>query len=110
MIQAASTDRAEESSTVLAHLKLAHELRKDAEEGLRVGGLAVLSEERGHLRELLHGSGLQGLQRLDCRVAVLQKALWCKRSQIKEAHRPCLVSLHEEEFYSAGINKCLLWL
>lgn len=62
-----------------AHLKLADELCKDAEEGLRVGRLAVLPEEGGHLAELLHGLSLQGLQRLDRRVAVLQEALWGQR-------------------------------
>ena len=62
-----------------AHLKLAHELCKDGEEGLRAGRLAVFSEEGGHLGELLHRSGLQGLQRLDRRVAVLQKALWVNK-------------------------------
>lgn len=64
-----------QSGTGLAHLKLGHELCKDAEKGLCVGGFAVLSEVGGHLGELLHRSGLQRLQRLDRRVAVLQKAL-----------------------------------
>lgn len=59
-----------------AHLKLGDKLCKDGEEGLCSGGLAVLSEEGGHLGELFHRLGLQGLQRLDCRVAVLQEALW----------------------------------
>lgn len=58
------------------HLELGHELCKDAEEGVRAGGLAVLSEVGRHLGELVHGSGLQGLQGLDGRVTVLQKTLW----------------------------------
>ncbi len=58
-----------------AHLKLGDELCKDAKESLCSGGLAVLSKVGGHLGELLHRSSLQGLQRLDCRVAVLQKTL-----------------------------------
>lgn len=58
-----------------AHLELGDKLCKDAEEGFCSGGLAVLSEVGGHLGELFHRPGLQGLQRLDCRVAVLQEAL-----------------------------------
>lgn len=57
------------------HLELEYKLCKDAEEGLWSAELAVLSEEGGHLGELLHGPGLQGLQRLDGRVTVLQEAL-----------------------------------
>ena len=57
------------------HLELGDELCEDAEEGFCPGGLAVLAEVGGHLGELLHGPGLQGLQRLDRRVAVLQEAL-----------------------------------
>lgn len=64
------------------HLELGHELCENAEERLRSGGLAVLAKVRGHLGELLHRSALQGLQRLDCRVAVLQEALWV------EVHTP----------------------
>lgn len=41
------------------HLKLAHELRKDAEEGLRGGHLCVLPEEGQDSAELLHGLLLQ---------------------------------------------------
>lgn len=58
-----------------AHLKLRNEVSKDAKKGFCAGGLAVFSEEGGHLRELLHGSGLQRLQGLDRWVAVLQEAL-----------------------------------
>lgn len=71
---AGSIDTDQERSRV-THLKLGHELCKDAEEGLRAGGLAVLSEVGGHLGEFFHRSGLQRLKRLDRGVAVLQKAL-----------------------------------
>lgn len=64
-----------QNRTVATHLKLGDEFCKNAEKGLCVGGLAVLSKVGGHLRKLLHRSGLQRLQRLDRRVAVLQKAL-----------------------------------
>lgn len=67
--------------SAVAHLKLGYELSKDAEEGLCAGGLAVLCEVGGHLGELLHGPGLQRLQRLDGRVAVLQEALWVHKAK-----------------------------
>lgn len=62
-----------------AHLKLGNELWEDAEEGLSAGGLAVLPKVGGRLGELLHGLGLHGLQRLDCRMAVLQETLWMRK-------------------------------
>lgn len=65
----------------MTHLKLGYKLCEDAEESLGSGGLAVLSEEGGHLGELLHGPGLQRLQRLDGRVAVLQEALQTREKE-----------------------------
>lgn len=59
----------------LAHLKLAHELRKDTKEGLSVGSFAVFSKERGSFAEFFHSSLLQGLQRLDCWMTVFQEVL-----------------------------------
>lgn len=64
-----------------SHLKLGHEVSKDAKEGLCAAGLAVLSKVRGHLGELFHRSGLQRLQRLDGRVAVLEEALWQQKHE-----------------------------
>lgn len=59
-----------------AHLKLGSKLSENGEEGLSGGGFAVLSEVRGHLSELVHGSQLQRVQRLNRRVTVLQEALY----------------------------------
>lgn len=59
----------------LAHLKLAHEVRKDTKEGLSVGGFAVFSKVRGSFAEFFHSSLLQGLQRLDCWMTVFQEVL-----------------------------------
>lgn len=41
---------------LLAHLKLAHKLRKDPKEGLGVGGFAVFSKVRGGFAEFFHSS------------------------------------------------------
>lgn len=59
----------------LAHLKLAHELRKDAKEGLSVGGFAIFSKVGGSFAEFFHSSLLQGLQRLNCWMSVFQEVL-----------------------------------
>lgn len=59
----------------LAHIKLAHELRKDAKEGLCVGCFAIFSKVRGGFAEFLQRSLLQGLQRLNCRMSVFQEVL-----------------------------------
>lgn len=59
----------------LAHLKLVHELRKDAKEALCVGGFAIFSKVRSSFAEFFHSSLLQGLQRLDRWVTVFQEVL-----------------------------------
>lgn len=74
---------------LLSHIKLAHELRKDAEEGLRVGCFAVFSKVGGGLAEFLQRSLLQRLQRLDRWVAVLQEILCMppsRKTKASEGH------------------------
>lgn len=57
-------------SPMMAHLELAHELCKDAKEGLRSGCFGVLTEEGQCPAQLLHGLMLQPVQcpqhRLGC--------------------------------------------
>lgn len=60
---------------LLAHLKLAHKLRKDPKEGLGVGGFAVFSKVRGGFAEFFHSSLLLWLQRLKCGMSVFQEVL-----------------------------------
>lgn len=65
----------DEIKASLAHIKLAHELRKDAKEGLCVGCFAIFSKVRGSFAEFLQSSLLQRLQRLNCRMSVFQEVL-----------------------------------
>lgn len=59
----------------MAHLELAHELCKDAEEGLGSGGFGVLSKEGQRFAQLLHGLVLQPVQRPQHRLGRLQEGL-----------------------------------
>lgn len=58
-----------------AHLKLVYEFGKDTKEGLGICGFAVFSKVGGSLAEFFHGSLLERLQRLDCRMTVFQEIL-----------------------------------
>lgn len=58
-----------------AHLKLIYEFGKDTKEGLGICGFAVFSKVGGSLAEFFHGSLLERLQRLDCRMTVFQEIL-----------------------------------
>lgn len=100
----ASSDCIDEESSTATDLKLGHELCKDAEEGLCAGGLAVLSEVGGHLGKFFHRSGLQRLQGLDRRVAVLQKTLWVQHLILS------MVLAMRSENQLVKTAKCLLWL
>lgn len=73
------------ASIFLAHLKLRHELRKDTKEGLSVCCFSVFSEVRGSFAEFFHSSLLQGLQRLDCWMAVFQEVLHILESRDTKA-------------------------
>lgn len=65
----------------LPHLELVYKFSKDSKEGLGVRRFAVLSKIRGSFGEFLHGSLLEGLQGLDCWVAVFQEVLHTLKSR-----------------------------
>lgn len=72
--------------TFIAHLKLANELSKDPEKGLNVCGLAVLSKVRRCFGKVLHSALLEGLQRLDCWMAIFQEVLDTQESRHTKYH------------------------
>lgn len=62
----------------MPHLEFRDELCKDAKEDFSGGGFTVLSEVRGYLGKLVHGSLLQRVQRLHSWMRVFQEALMPK--------------------------------
>lgn len=59
----------------LAHLELAHEFCKNAEEGLGGGSFGILPKEGQCLAQFLHGLSLQPIQCPKCRLGSLQEGL-----------------------------------
>lgn len=73
-------------------LKLVYEFGKDTKEGLGICGFAVFSKVGGSLAEFFHGSLLERLQRLDCRMTVFQEITHDNGKAVLRGRRHLLTS------------------